>query len=240
VAVVQDSHHEAVIDGHRSGSPLLALALLVPVPSLGTYLAMVATPGSIGQLVFGLCKLWILVLPVLWWVLVDKGKLSWSPPRHGGLLMGAGLGVAVAGVILLAYLCFGRELIDAALMRTRFVEIGLTSPIVYLAGAAYWILINSVLEEYVYRWFIYSQCARLMPGGVAVGVSALVFTVHHVVALNTYLSPWMTALAAVGVFVGGALWSWCYHRYRSIWPGWLCHLGADLAIFAIGWQLVFA
>ncbi len=124
-------------------------------------------------------------------------------------------------------------------MRDSLVEIGLAEPVVYLAGAAYWILGNSLIEEYAYRWFIFVQCERLMPSRLAVLASALIFTAHHIIALQVYLSPALTTLASAGVMIGGLVWSWCYLRYRSIWPGWLSHIIADLAIFAIGWHLVF-
>ena len=55
-----------------------------------------------------------------------------------------------------------------------------------MAGIAYWILINSVLEEYVYRWFIYSKCEAAVPPVLAVLASAL----------------WLSA-ASIGVHLGG-------------------------------------
>ena len=42
-----------------------------------------------------------------------------------------------------------------------------------------------------------------------------------------------------GVFVGGAVWNWCYLRYRSIWPGYVSHAIVDAALLAIGWKLLF-
>ena len=219
---------------------LLALLLLVPVPSVGTLMAMVLMPGPVGQTIFAAGKIWLLIFPVAWWLLVEKGRLSWSRPRRGGLLVGAALGAAVGAVIVAAYWGIGLRLIDREVMRSSMIEIGLGEPLVYLAGAAYWIICNSLIEEYVFRWFIFIQCERLMPSAAAVLASAVVFTVHHVFALQVYLSPALTTLASAGVLIGGLVWSWCYLRYRSIWPGWLSHIVADLAIFAIGWHLVFS
>jgi hypothetical protein len=109
----------------------------------------------------------------------------------------------------------------------------------YLACAAYWIGVNSVLEEYVWRWFVFRRLAELMPERWAIVGSALGFTLHHIVAITIYL-PGLTAfLATVGIFVGAALWSWLYCRYRSIWPGYLSHVGADIVIFVIGYRLIF-
>jgi membrane protease YdiL (CAAX protease family) len=115
----------------------------------------------------------------------------------------------------------------------------LTTPRAYLLGALGWIFVNSAMEEYVYRWFVFSQCERLMPRFAAILASAAVFTTHHVIALSTYLNPTLTAFASVGVFGGGVLWAALYSRYRSIWPGWISHIIADIAIFAVGWEILF-
>jgi membrane protease YdiL (CAAX protease family) len=219
-------------------SAILALLLLAPVPSLGTAMAMVIAPGPVGQTVFVVAKIWLLALPALWWLVVERGRPSWSPARQGGLGVGAALGVAVGLVILGAFFLL-RSQIDPELMRAAVRRVDLDSPAAYLTGAGYWILVNSLLEEYVYRWFVYTRFERLMPWRGAVLASAAVFTAHHVIALGVYLDPILVIVASAGVFVGGAVWAWCYHRYRSIWPGWVCHIVADIAVFAIGWELVF-
>ncbi len=74
---------------------------------------------------------------------------------------------------------------------------------------------------------------------IAVTVSAAIFTTHHVVAMATFLEPSLLILASAGVFIGGATWSWMYARYRSIWPGWLAHACADVAIFGCAYYLLF-
>jgi membrane protease YdiL (CAAX protease family) len=200
---------------------------------------MVISPGPAGRLFFTLCKVWVLAFPALWWLVVERRRLSWSRPRHGGLLTGAILGVAIAAIIAVVYATFAASRVEPTLLRHAVVEMGLDEPGAYIAAAAYWIFVNSVIEEYAYRWFIFLHCERLFGGGWGVIASALVFTAHHVIALQDYLTPSLTALASLGIFIGGATWSWCYLRYRSIWPGWISHGFADIAVFAIGWHLVF-
>jgi membrane protease YdiL (CAAX protease family) len=217
---------------------VLALLLLVPVPSLAVALALVEQPGPVGRALFVGAKLWILLLPLGWYLLMERGRPSWSPPRRGGLLVGAGLGVASAAAIAAAFWLL-RSHIDPTALAATAELMGIATPPVYLAGAAYWVMVNSVLEEYVWRWFVYVQLERLVPPSAAVLGSALAFTAHHVVALQVYL-PWgLTLLASSGVLIGGATWSWCYRRYRSIWPGWIAHALADIAVFAVGWMLIF-
>ena len=76
-------------------------------------------------------------------------------------------------------------------------------------------------------------------GGFAVVLSSIFFTLHHVIALRAQLDVLPTILASLGVFVGGIAWSWCYLRYRSVWPGYLSHLIVDVTLLWIGWQMIF-
>ena len=230
------------VPGRRSrASAILALLLLMPAPTLGVFIAMVpeATRGlSWGAAAYGACKLWILVFPALWLLFVDKGKLSLSPARHGGLVAGAALGVVIAAAIAIAYFIF-HDLIDVDFMRAAAERNGIGTPLRYLGLIIPLALINSLIEEYVWRWFVFRKCETLMGGPAAVIVSALLFTVHHIVALKAQAGWDVTLLASLGVFLGGCAWSWLYLRYRSIWPGYVSHVLADVAVFAVGWVILF-
>ncbi len=219
---------------------LLALLLLVPAPGLGTAAAMILLPGTaVGQALFFACKVWILAVPVVWLLAVERARPSWSPARRGGFLVAGALGLACGAAIVAAYCLLGPRLIDADTMKGMAQSIGLGSPAVYIAGAVYWITVNSLLEEYVWRWFVFRRCEALTTPMAAVVLSALFFTVHHIVALSVYFNWVANSIASFGIFVGGAVWSWCYLRYRSIWPGYLSHAIADVAVFAAGYHLIF-
>ncbi len=218
---------------------LLALLLIAPIPSLGVIMAMVVAPGPIGKTIFAASKIWLLVFPAAWYLVVEKGRLSWSPPQRGGIAVGAASGVAIAGIIVVGAWLVGVQHMDLTPLRTEVQMMGLNTALPYLAGAAGWTFVNSLMEEYVYRWFILRQCEVLMRGPAAVIVSAAIFTTHHVIAVSQYLDPLLAVLASTGVFAGGVIWSWLYMRYRSIWPCWLSHVLADIAVFGIGWWLLF-
>ena len=218
---------------------VVALLLLAPVPSIGIWAAMVGAPGPVGHAVFLGAKLWLLIFPAVWWFTIEKGRPGWSPPRGGGLGIGALSGLAFAAIIIFGSLLVGVGQIDLGPLHTAVRDMGLANPAAYLAGALAWILVNSVVEEYVYRWFVLRQCGALLPKWPAIVVQSSIFTIHHVIAVSRYLDPAFTTLASCGVFAGGVVWAWLYHRYRSIWPGWISHVLADVAIFAIGWRLLF-
>ena len=224
-------------------SALFALLLLVPAPSIGTALAMSLemTQGTwLGQGAYALSKMWLVTLPLVWLLWVDGGRMSWSPPRKGGLMAGIGLGLALSLGIYLAYIVLGPQLIDPARVRASALQAGIGAPLRFVLFAGYLILVNSLLEEYVWRWFVFRKCeALLLRGGVAVPLSAAFFTLHHVIALKAQFDWRPTILASIGVFLGGVAWSWCYLKYRSVWPGYLSHLIVDVTLLWIGWRLIF-
>ena len=218
----------------------LSLLLLVPAPSVGILAGMVFWPDTaLGKVLFMFSKLWLFGLPVLWYLFVDKGKFSLSPARKGGFGFGLLSGGIITGIILVAYFLLGPIFLDNGTLIDKMYQIGLDTPLIYVGGAAYWICINSVLEEYVWRWFVTKQCEELFKPKLAVVCSAACFTLHHTIALNTFMPPVATAICSAGIFIGGSVWSYMYVRYESIWPGYLSHAIVDLCIFGIGAFMIF-
>jgi len=221
--------------------PVAALLLTVPLMTVGTLFLMVLAPGTAqGYGVSLVCRLGLVVIPLWWHLRVDRGRLSWSPPARGGFGVAALLGLLLGGAILGAYwICAAGTWIDPAPLRAKAAQVGLDRLGVYLAGAVYWITLNSLAEEYAWRWFIFRQFEKLLPGPAAVVASALGFTAHHVIPLAIYFHWLLALLASVGVFIGGLAWSWLYLRYRSVWPAYLSHAMVDLPIFVVGYLLIF-
>jgi len=218
---------------------LLALLLLVPTPSIGTFFSMVLDLGTLGQMVYALSKLWLVLFPLGWLFFVEKGHWSFSMPNRGGFLTAAIFGIVISIIILLAYRVFASTLIDPELLQQTIQKNQLDVTWRFVALSIYLITVNSLLEEFVWRWFVFKKCEAFLPGFAAVLTSAAFFTFHHIIALRAQM-PWTaTILCSLGVFVGGSVWSWCYLRYRSIWPGYLCHAIVDLAILAIAYHLIF-
>lgn len=216
-----------------------ALALLVPVPSLGVWAGLCLLPGHpVGRVLFLLAKVWLAAVPVFWRMRVERQPLSWSPPRRGGFISGAVLGVLISGLIAAAYLALGDRLLDPVEFQRMGAAVGLDRWPVYLGAALYWVGVNSVLEEMVWRWFVVERFESLGLGAWSVPASALGFTLHHVVALRVYCGWPATVLCAAGIFTGAAIWSALYRRTRSIWPGYVSHAIVDVAVFTIGWRLI--
>lgn len=229
------------------GSALAALALLVPAPTIGILVALLgpkdatgaATPAA--KAVWVLSKLWILLLPALWHRFADGQTLRLPRPRGRGMNAALVSGVLFFVVILLSYATLGRGWIDAETAAARIADAGLDRPWLYLLMAVYWCTVNSLLEEYVWRWFVLTRCEAILPRAPAVAVSGLLFTVHHTLALAVFFGDArVVILASIGIWAGGTTWSWIYLRSRNLWAAWTSHVFADVAVFWIGYRLVFA
>jgi membrane protease YdiL (CAAX protease family) len=192
----------------------------------------------VGQVLFFLAKLWLVVLPIAWRLGVERRPLSWSPPRKGGFAAGALLGLAIVALIGGAYAWLGPALLEPEAFRRMGAATGLARWPVYLTATLYWIGVNSVLEEMVWRWFVVERFESIGLGIWSAPASAAGFTLHHVVALRVYCDWPATLLCAAGIFIGAGLWSGLYLRTRSVWPGYLSHAIVDVAVFAIGWRLI--
>jgi uncharacterized protein len=218
---------------------LLAIISIAFAASFGVTISLHVAPGIVGKTVYWLCHIWMFGVPIAWHIWSDRATVSLSLPKPKELLTGTILGLLMLAVILGAYSLFGQQWIDPVSARNRAQLIGIVNPNIYLAGAIYFSFVNSLIEEYIWRWFISSKCEKLMPGFGAVLLAALLFTLHHIIALAAYVDWRTVLLGSIGVFVGGAIWSWCYLNYRSIWSSYISHILAGIAIAIVGWQLLF-
>ncbi|MEG4090325.1 CPBP family intramembrane glutamic endopeptidase [Microcoleus sp. Pol12B4] len=218
---------------------LLALTLLVPAASIGIIAGLYIAPESWGQTLSVLCQVWLLIFPIAWSVFVDRKKLSFSLPKRQEWLAGSIWGIFMFAVIVGIYSLFGQQWIDPVVAKEKAHQLGITSRNIYLIVEAYFVLVNSLIEEFTWRWFVCKECQILIPGTKAIFLSSLFFTIHHIFVIAAY-SDWQAVLlGSLAVFTAGIIWSQSYLTYRSLWPSYISHAIADFALASIGWKILF-
>jgi len=221
---------------------LAAIALVGFAPSLSIIYGLVLSENeSQTQVFFMACKVWILVIPTVWYLRIENNEISRSLPDGDGLRMGAGTGLGMSAIIVATWLSLG-DSIDTSAMIAELGPTGLVDKQTYVLGALYWIFINSLLEEYVFRWFITTKGYELFGSEArAIALSAVMFTLHHTLALHLVgFAWWQTVVASLGLLGAAAIWSWLYMRHRSIWVCWLSHAMCDVIVFYLGYLLLFS
>lgn len=219
---------------------VVALILFAPAFSVGVIASLYVAPGTVGNTVFTIMKVWAVIFPLLWTVRINHQQLRLPKFKRQEIKVGLGLGIIMFAVIGLAYFGVGQQVIDVASIKLKAAEVGIVNPSWYLAGCFYWSFVNSLIEECIWRGFAVSQCKIFVPPIAAVLIAAFLFTIHHSIALYGYTHNWLiVALGSLGVFLAGTIWAWCYSHYQSIIPGYISHILADIAIALIGYQLLF-
>ena len=220
---------------------LLGLILVAIAPSVSVITGFAFKAGLLAIFVFIFTKIWIFGLPAFWYLRIEKGEKSLSLPQNGGWKVSALLGLGMFVVIFIAYFFLGDKLLKADDLTEILDTVGLTVAWKFALAIIFWVFINSVLEEYVFRWFITTKSAELF-GSNTIGIifSAAMFTLHHAIALHLFgFIWWQTIIACLGLLSAAAIWSWLYIRYRSIWVCWLSHAICDVAVFGIGYTILF-
>ena len=232
-------HSQSYDSSQQKNLALLGLLLVGIAPTVSVVTGFAFKAGVLAIIVFVFTKLWIFGLPAFWHLRIDKNGFSRSPALNGGWAVSAGLGIVIAVVIMLAYFIIGDTLLSDEDLIEILDPFGLTTPWKLMLAILFWVFINSVLEEFVFRWFITSKIEQLVSGKwLPILLSAGVFTLHHTIALAFFIDPLGNFIASMGVFVGGLIFSWIYIEYRSIWVAWVAHAIADVAVFAIAWQMI--
>ena len=236
--ISEQTSEDTTISNQRNLA-LLGLILVAIAPSVSVITGFAFKAGILAIFVFIITKVWIFGLPAFWYLRIEEGEKSLSLPENGGWKVSTLLGIGMLIVIFIAYFSIGDKLLRADELTEILDTVGLTVAWRFALAIIFWVFINSVLEEYVFRWFITSKIEQLIGGvWIPIFLSAGIFTIHHTIALAFFIDPLGNFIASLGVFIGGAIFSWLYMRYRSIWVAWVAHAIADIAIFIIAWNMV--
>ena len=221
--------------------PLIAILLVGLIPSVSVIFGIEIIENELlSQLFFSSCKVWIFLVPTIWYLKVEKKPISKNSPTKEGIVWGLITGILMSLIIVITWFLFN-ETLDIDGMVDILQSKGLDDINLYIIGMFYWIFINSLLEEYVFRWFITTKSSELFRSDV-IGIifSAAMFTLHHAIALYLFgFIWWQTIIACFGLLSAAAIWSWLYVRFRSIWVCWLSHAICDVAVFGIGYTILF-
>ena len=227
------------------GLHVAALAFVMLLPTAATFVYFVLLSGSPAmKVIYFASKIVQFAFPLIWVLAVQRRRVRPAWPDVESSVPGLAFGVLAVTAGLLAYFCYFKMSppLERApeLIGGKVRDMGLTTPTVYFAFAAFLSLPHSLLEEYYWRWFVFGQLQRVTAVPAAIVLSSLAFMAHHVIVIHQFLhGSWtMTLFLSLCVALGGGVWAWLYHRYRSLYGPWLSHLLVDCGIMYIGYDLI--
>ena len=191
------------------------------------------------QIFFIFAKLWIILIPIYWIYRIEESRFSLGEINSKGMYQSIVSGILIFLAVGIIFLIFG-DTLDVDLMKQEIGGTGLLNPHIFFLGVIYWITINSLVEEFVFRQFIGDRILEFTGReSVTVLLSAAIFTLHHTVLLGYYFEPWQNVISSIGIFIAGAIWSLLWLRHRSLFLCWISHAIADVAVFGIAYVILF-
>ncbi len=148
---------EDIDDSNQNSLALIGLILVAIAPSISVITGFALKAGLLAIIVFIFTKMWVFGLPAFWYLYIEKGEKSLSLPKNGGWKVSTLLGIGMLIVIFIAYFLLGEKLLKADELIEILDTVGLTVAWKFALAILFWVFINSVLEEYVFRWFITSK-----------------------------------------------------------------------------------
>lgn len=219
----------------ENGLLLILILLLLPAVAVFTGLVILNSIFTTYILFYGVV---CVAVPLLDRVVFHKQTISEFLRYIGfvntrkSLLPGLLVGVVFLVTICLFFMVFSRQLIDTSSMTDTLNKWNLDSGNLFvflfmmIAG-------NSVLEEIYWRGYLFSGLKKLTGPKNTVVLTALFYTLHHLITTMSLFSVAHGLLLSGAIFLVGVFWACLRIKYDSIIPTVISHLFTDLGLMMI-------
>lgn len=146
------------------------------------------------------------------------------------------LGISVFFVIIGAYV-FLQKYIDNNQLIIEFEEKYKINRHNIIYYSLYITFINSLLEEFFFRGFLFLNMKRLGYRKIAYVFSSLIFAIYHIANFQNWFLIGVFILAISGLFIGGCLFNYLDEEQDTFLNSWFVHICADLGIILIGLRI---
>ncbi len=138
--------------------------------------------------------------------------------------------VAIIGLVL--------PWVDTSLLEGVLRENFDGRPWVFLGVTVYIVIINAFLEEWYFRDFAYLRLRQCLPQNMALILSAFLFSAYHLALMAGLFPLPLYIIFVIGLAGVGAVFNVIDDRYNSLWPSFVIHASANLAMNLIAMQIL--
>jgi membrane protease YdiL (CAAX protease family) len=209
-------------------------ALLLPTIGSIIYFSPLFS-ADFAKVVYIISKLLLIFWP-LYFVFRSRNKIKLNWTNRTSILIGTALALFSALIILATFPIAQNFQPQIQSVLEKFQ---LLNPIHFIFFGLAFSLFHSTIEEYYWRWFLISELTVKFSPKVAILISSIAFTSHHLVALVASLGLFYGLLVSLPVLLIGFTWAKLFWQTKSITGNFISHLACDLAIIALGYLTVF-
>ena len=160
------------------------------------------------------------------------------PTRKGlirSLLLGGAIYLLIVGAFLLT-----RNIFDYTAIVDTLASDQKVSPRSFIWVAAYISFGNSLLEEFFFRAVAFLKLLDDVDRRVAYAFSSCLFALYHIAMIAASFPVPLILLAVLGLTAGGVIFCRLDEKGRNLFPSWMVHVFADLALMTIWLQALAA
>lgn len=157
--------------------------------------------------------------------------------QKSAILPAVGLGVAIYAVILGGYFLLRNWIDFSGIVDSLSSNAGVNKNN-FLFVSLYISFINSLLEEFFFRGFLFANLKSSSNRRFAYCFSSLMFALYHVAMMIGWFHPAITLLLIAGLMIGGMIFNFLNEKQENIYTSWLVHMFANFAINTIGFILM--
>lgn len=190
-----------------------------------------AAKSAVKLAVFGLLPLVL----TRFWKLISLRELFVF--RKQGFFTALGLGLGIYVLILGGYVTL-RNVFDFSAIAGSLTENAGVTKENFLYVSLYISFVNSLLEEFFFRGFLFRNLKEHSKPSAAYGVSAVLFAAYHIAMMIGWFGFGLNALVLLGLSAGGLIFNRLNEKLGCIYGSWLTHMFANFAINTIGFLLL--
>lgn len=177
----------------------------------------------------------LLILPVVY-TLYDKNiklKHIFKIKSKRDLFYSIGLGLVIYFGILAVYFLIENfiNLDNIAEVLDKSVKVNKNN---FLWIALYISFINSLLEEFFFRGFLFLNLKKVSNRKFAYIISAFAFSIYHVAIMANWFNSAIFLLVITGLFISGIIFNYLNEKNENIYNSWIVHMMANFSINTIG------
>lgn len=154
-----------------------------------------------------------------------------------GFAAALGLGVGLYILILGAYFAASAFFDFSGIVDRLSQDAGVNKDN-FLLVSLYISFVNSLLEEFFFRGFVFTNLKQQIGRKFSYLFSAFAFSAYHVAMMLGWFSPVLFLLALTGLAAGGMIFNFLNEKAETIYCSWLVHMFANFAINTIGFLLM--
>lgn len=103
--------------------------------------------------------------------------------------------------------------------------------------AVYISFLNSLLEEFFFRGFLFLSLIKTTKKPIAYLVSSLSFGIYHIGIMSDWFHISIFLLAFTALIAAGIIFNYINEKNKNIYNSWLVHMFANFALNTIGFMM---